>query len=328
MPENPDWIPYRTSYYKDSWGFCLSQNQFNSLVDGEYEVVIDSSLEKGSLTYGEYFIQGESEEQILISCHCCHPSLANDNLSGIAVAVSLAQALAKAPKKYSYRFVFIPGTIGAIAWLAQNQKNLASIRHGIVLTGMGNDGPLTYKKSRMGNAEIDRTALQVLKSLGETFDIREFSPYGYDERQYCSPGFNLPVGRLSRTPYGEYPEYHTSADNMSFISKEKLIAARDALEKIFSVLEIQEYFINSEPYGEVQLGRRGLYRPSGGAGSEEMAFLWLLNLCDGTRSLFDIADQSQIALPKLIEAKNILVEKSLLHLAKIGERISARDSVQ
>jgi aminopeptidase-like protein len=212
LSEHPAWVPYKTSYYIENWGFCLSLNNLMGLEDGEYEVVIDSSLEDGFLSYGEFFLRGEEEAEILISCHTCHPSLANDNLSGIGLATQLAKYLSTISHRYSYRFLFIPGTIGAITWLALNEESTSKIKNGLVLTGLGDGGKITYKKSRRDNAEIDRAAQLVLKQLGHDYRIVEFHPYGYDERQYCSPGFNLPVGRISRTPYGEYPEYHTSAD--------------------------------------------------------------------------------------------------------------------
>src|SRR5512146_371214 len=218
LPDHPDWIPYRTSYYKENWGFCLSQKLLDSLEEGEYEVVIDSSLSDGHLTYGEYFIAGESDDEVLLSCHCCHPSLCNDNLSGIALTSMLAKLLTPLTLRYSYRFLFIPGAIGSITWLAQNESRATRIKHGLVVTGVGDSGPLHYKKSRRGAAEIDRAVEHVLKHSGQPYHIRDFSPYGYDERQYCSPGFNLPVGSLTRTPHGQYPQYHTSADDLDFIS--------------------------------------------------------------------------------------------------------------
>jgi len=225
LPEHPDWVPYRTSYYKESWGFCLTQRELEALKDEEYEVFIDSSLEAGHLTYGECFLPGESGDEVLISTHVCHPSLCNDNLSGIALSVALAQTIASVPHRYSYRFLFIPGTIGAITWLARNEDKLGFIKHGLVLTGIGDSGNLHYKKSRRGTAEIDRAFAHVLQHSGKQHRILEFSPYGYDERQYCSPGINLPVGRLSRTPHGTFPEYHTSADNLEFVHPDQLADA-------------------------------------------------------------------------------------------------------
>src|SRR4026207_1013362 len=213
LNEHPDWVPYRTSYYKDNWGFCLSQKQLSQMADEEYEVCIDSSLTQGTLTYGECYLPGASTDEVLISCHVCHPSLCNDNLSGIAVATFLALNLAEQDRRYSYRFLFIPGTIGSITWLATHEQVIPRIKHGFVLTGVGDAGPFTYKRSRRGDAEVDHVMAQVRKQAGEPYKLIDFFPYGYDERQYCSPGFNLPVGCLMRTPHGEYPEYHTPADS-------------------------------------------------------------------------------------------------------------------
>ena len=208
MPSKPDWIPYRTSYYKEDWGFCLSHNEMLTLKDGEYEVCIDSSLKPGSLTYGECFFPGRLSDEVLISCHVCHPSLANDNLSGITIATSLAQLLSRRDLRYSYRFLFVPGTIGAITWLARNRERAERIRHGLVLAGIGDKGRFHYKRSRQGHAEIDRAVAHILGHFTESPEILDFSPYGYDERQYCSPGFNLAVGCLMRSVWDTFPEYH------------------------------------------------------------------------------------------------------------------------
>jgi len=315
LPTHPDWIPYRTSYYKESWGFCVSEKQLASLKDEEYEVCIDSSLEDGHLTYGEYFLPGETRDEVLISCHSCHPSLCNDNLSGIALAVSIARALQPAPRRYSYRFLFIPGTIGAITWLAKNEDRIASIKHGLVLTGVGDAGALHYKKSRKGSADIDRAAVHVLKHSGQRHEILEFSPYGYDERQYCSPGINLSVGRLSRTPHGTFPEYHTSADNLEFVHADKLGEALAVSLEILSVLENNGAFVNLNPKCEPQLGKRGLYRMVGGtadAGLSEMAMLWVLNQSDGKNSLLDISERSGMRFEAIRKAADALEEHKLL----------------
>src|SRR5688572_7180327 len=204
LPEHPDWIPYRTSYYKENWGFCLSHKQLATLPDGEYEVFINSSLKDGELTYGEYFVPGQTDDEILVSTHICHPSLANDNLSGIALAVFLAATLHPDSQRYSYRFLYTPGCIGSIAWLSLNETRVSKIKHGLILACVGDSGKITYKKSRRGDAEVDRAAIQVLKDYGEPHKILEFSPFGYDERQFCSPGFNLPVGCLMRSPHGSF----------------------------------------------------------------------------------------------------------------------------
>jgi aminopeptidase-like protein len=314
IPEHPEWIPYRTSYYSEEWGFCLSHNQFRELKEGDYEVCIDSTLTNGHLTYGECYLPGQSSDEVLISCHACHPSLANDNLSGLTVATFLAQHLAQCDLRYSYRFLFIPGTIGAITWLAQNREAVGRIRHGLVLTCLGDAGGFHYKRSRRGNAEIDRAAASVLRDCGEPAHILDFSPYGYDERQYCSPGFDLPVGCLMRSVWGTFPEYHTSADNLDFIQPAFLVGSLRACAAIVDVLEKNRKYINQNPYCEPQLGKRNLYGSSGGKsiGREVHARLWVLNLSDGRHSLLDIAERSQIPFSDISRAADLLEQAGLL----------------
>jgi aminopeptidase-like protein len=331
IPEHPDWIPYRTSYYKEDWGFCLSHNQLVALPDGEYEVCIDSTLADGSLSYGECFLPGQSSDEILISCHACHPSLANDNLSGLTVATALAKFLAECSSDlyYSYRFLFIPGTIGAITWLARNRDDAARIRHGLVLTCIGDKAPFHYKKSRRGGADIDRAVAHVLSHLTEASEILEFSPYGYDERQYCSPGFNLEVGCLMRSVWGSFPEYHTSADNLNFIEPKYLAESLRACVTILDVLENNRLYRNRSPFCEPQLGRRGLYRSTGGdsIANEINARLWVLNLSDGENSLLDIAERSRLPFAAILEAADLLRENGLLELvpeAKGREEVPAK----
>lgn len=315
LPEHPDWIPYRTSYYNESWGFCLSHNELSQLEDGEYEVMIDSTLQPGSLSYGEYFIAGEISDEVLISCHACHPSLCNDNLSGIALAAFLAKHLSGAPRRYSYRFLFIPGTIGSIAWLSLNQKQAAKIAHGLVLVDVGDGGKLTYKKSRRGDSEIDRAVVNVLKHSGEEFQLRDFDPYGHDERQYCSPGFNLAVGCLSRTPHGEFPEYHTSADNLDFVQPQALADSFAQCMAIIDLLEHNQTYISLNPMCEPQLGKRGLYRMIGGpqdGGVQELPLLWVLNLSDGQHNLLDISERSGLSFNAVKIAADALLERELI----------------
>ncbi len=314
LPEHPDWIPYRTTYYREDWGFCLSQNQLQQLPDAEYEVCIDSTLEDGCLTWAECFLPGESAEEVLISAHACHPSLANDNLSGLAVATYLARLLSRKKLRYSYRFLFIPGTIGAIAWLARNCEATKRVRHGLVLTCVGDSGGFHYKKSRRGDAEIDRAAAHVLKHCGEPSEVLDFSPYGYDERQYCSPGFNLPVGCLMRSVWGTFPEYHTSADNLDFIRPEQLARSLRLCSSILNVLENNRTYRNQNPYCEPQLGKRNLYRSTGGnsIGEEINARLWILNLSDGDHSLLDIAERSGLPFSTIYDAAKLLIEGELL----------------
>jgi aminopeptidase-like protein len=315
LPDHPDWIPYRTSYYNENWGFCLSHKQFLELKDEEYEVCIEASLEKGYLTYGEYYLRGQTEEEFLISCHACHPSLGNDNLSGIALAVCLAKYLSPVSLRYSYRFLFIPGTIGSIAWLALNEKGVSRIKHGLVAAGVGDPGKMTYKKSRQGNAEIDRASIQVLKESGEGYEIIDFFPYGYDERQYCSPGFDLPVGCLMRTPHGRYPEYHTSADNLDFVKGEFLADSFTKYITIMAILEENKKYLNTNPKCEPQLGKRGLYQAIGGrqdSAISQLSILWVLNLSDGNHTLLDISEQTGLAFDTIRRSAKVLLEHGLL----------------
>ncbi len=314
-PAHPEWIPYKTSYYKDSWGFCLSHNQLASLPEDRYDVVVDSSLEAGHLSYGECLIPGETTDEVLLSCHVCHPSLCNDNLSGIALCTFLATALLGRRPRYSYRFLFIPGTIGAITWLALNEEGARRIRHGLVAACVGDAGQLNYKRSRRGDAEIDRAVVHVLAHSGAPYGITDFSPYGYDERQFCSPGFDLAVGSLTRTPHGRFPEYHTSADNVDLVRPDSLADSFRTYESVLFTLENNRTFVNQNPKCEPQLGRRGLYRQLGGnveAAEMELALLWVLNQSDGTRSLLDIAERANTRFELVHSAAELLLRADLL----------------
>ena len=318
IPDRPDWIPYRTSYYRENWGFCISQRQADTLRDDDYEVCIDSDLKEGSLTYGEYLVHGSTEQEVLFSCHICHPSLCNDNLSGIAMVTFLAMQFMQTNPRYTYRFLFVPGTIGAIVWLSRNENIISKIRHGLVVACVGDRGIPTYKRSRHGDAEIDRAAIHVLRTRNSDFAVRDFSPYGYDERQYCSPGFNLPVGSLTRTPYGAYPEYHTSEDNLNLVDPAHLADSLSIYVDVIEVLESNETYINLHPKCEPQLGKRGLYRVLGGnpdSGTVEMAMLWVLNMSDGKHSLLDIAVQSGIEYDAIHQAAFLLLNHGLLSKA-------------
>ena len=322
LPDQPDLIPYRTSYYEEAWGFCLPHRQLEQMTEDEYEVCIDSTLRDGHLTYGECLIKGASEEEVLVSCHACHPSLANDNLSGVAVATFLARHLAQVPLRYSYRFLFIPGTIGSITWLSLNEDRVRAIRHGLVLTCVGDRGNFTYKKSRSGNAEIDVAVRHILKHSGRDYATVEFSPYGYDERQYCSPGFDLRVGCLMRSHYGEFPEYHTSADNLDFIDPAALGDSFATILSVFDVLEQNGTYRNLSPKCEPQLGKRGLYGVMGGTNIKQlqMAMLWVLNLSDGGFSLLDIAERSGLAFDLIHDAAQLLLRHDLL--ARLREDVT------
>jgi aminopeptidase-like protein len=316
LPDHPDWVPYRTSYYNETWGFSLSHRLLQSLPDGEYDVCIDSTLQDGHLTYGEYLLPGTTPEEVLISCHVCHPSLCNDNLSGMTVATELARWVTALPaRRYSYRFLFIPGTIGSITWLARNEKNAQRIRHGLVITCVGDGGRFTYKRSRRGNAEIDHVVEHVLKHSGQPYAVEDFFPFGYDERQYCSPGFNLPVGCLMRSPHGTFPEYHTSADNLEFIRPAFLEGTLRRYIKSIEVLEGNATYVNLNPKCEPQLGRRGLYSAFGTKPEHklnQMAVLWVLNMSDGSHSLLDIANRAQMPFKEVRLAADALIDCALL----------------
>jgi aminopeptidase-like protein len=315
LPDQPGLIPYRTSYYDRDWGFCLPHAQLEGLPAGDYEVCIDATLEPGSMTWGECFLPGEEEREVLISAHVCHPSLANDNLSGIVVAAALARALSERRRRHGFRFVFAPATIGAIAWLAVNQKRTARIAHGLVLAGVGDAGAFTYERSRRRTALIDRAVEHVLCHAREDATVGDFEPYGYDERQYGSPGINLPVGCFMRTKYGTYPEYHTSADDLSLIRPEQLQGTLDALLAVVDVLERDRAPLNLSPMCEPQLGRRGLYGGCGGTSHtrvDQMALLWVLNGSDGETSLLEIAERAGMPFATVAHAADRLAEARLL----------------
>ncbi|MFD5749588.1 DUF4910 domain-containing protein [Streptomyces sp. NPDC127033] len=309
LPDHPSWVPYRTSYYRPEWGFCLAQETLDALPDGEYEVCVDSTLADGHLTYAEHVVPGQVADEVLVSSHVCHPSLANDNLAGIAVATFLARALAEATPYYTYRFLFAPGTIGAITWLARNAERVERVQHGLVLACAGDPGRLNYKRSRRGDAEIDRVLRHVLRASERPHHIAEFTPYGYDERQFCSPGFDLGVGSLSRTPYAGYPEYHTSADNLDLVSPEAMADTLAVCREAFAVLDRNRRYVNLSPYGEPQLGRRGLYDSLGGrsdAQQAQMAMLWVLSLSDGEHTLLDIAERAGLPFDTVAAAADAL----------------------
>jgi aminopeptidase-like protein len=316
LPEHPDWIPYRTSYYKRSWGFCVSEKQLESLSDAEYEVCIDSTLAPGHLTYGEYFLPGERSEEILVSAHVCHPSLCDDNLSGIAVSSFVARALAaRARRRWSYRFLFIPGTIGSLTWLARNRERVALIRGGLTLVCLGDERGLTYKRSFGGGAEIDRAAQLALATSGRPFESIDFFPYGYDERQFNSPGFRIPVGSLMRGRHGRFDEYHTSADDLGFVRGPQLVEAYESVLAILDVLEGNARFRSLSPYGEPQLGRRGIYRAMGGESDPEalqLAMLWVLSLADGEHTLVDAAERSGLGFAVVRSAATLLERHDLI----------------
>ncbi|MCG6155280.1 DUF4910 domain-containing protein [Rubinisphaera margarita] len=307
-PAHPEAVPFRTCYGRDSWGFCVSQEQYDLLRNSDvqdFEVVIDSGYQDGSLTYGEFVVAGESDEECLFYTHICHPSLANDNLSGVAVLTQLAQALQSKQTRLTYRFVLAPATIGAITWLAQNKSRLGHIRQGLILGCLGDRGPLTYKRSRQTTSRIDQIAEYVLQMSSPAASLRSFEPFGYDERQFCSPGINLPIGRLTRSPNGEYPEYHTSLDNLDLIDPDSLVDSLNTCLKIVDVLEQDRCLLNRQPYCEPRLDRYDLYSSHGSREHNpalQHAVQWVLNYCDGENTLLDIAKRSGLPFAAVLDA--------------------------
>jgi aminopeptidase-like protein len=318
LPEHPEWVPYRTSYYTPGWGFCLSQRHLDAMDDGPYDVLVDTTLEPGFLTYGECVLPGEQPEEVLVSTHVCHPAMANDNLTGIAVATALARLLAGTTHRYTYRLLLLPGTIGSLTWLAGNPEVLPRVRHGVVLTGLGGPGPLVWKRTRHGRRAVDRAAEHVVGQRDG--EVRDYSPWGYDERQYNAPGFDLPVGRLTRTPHGEYPEYHTSADDLSFVSADNLVEALAAVLELLDVLEHDAVPVRCGPPGEPQLGRRGLYPGIGGHSAQEqvLALLWAAGCADGEHSLLDVARRAGLPFAAVRRAAVLLAENGLLELRDLA----------
>lgn len=321
LPDRPDWIPYRTSYYKDNWGFSLTQRQLDAMPEGEYEVCIDSELKDGGLSYGECLLPGRISEEVLLFVHICHPSLANDNLSGVAVAVELAAALQAAQRRYGYRIVFCPSVLGSIAWLHANEANVSRIRHGLTLALLGDPAGMTYKRSRNGDAFIDRAAALVLRHCGAPHTVKDFTPYGYDERQFCSPGFNLPVGCLMRSPNGTFPEYHTSGDNLDFIKPHALADSLRQALGILSVIEGDAAYLNLNPKCEPRLGKRGIFEGLKGKdmlGDAELALLWVLNQSDGSHTLLGIAERAGMPFASIRRAADVLENSGLLEPAGGG----------
>ena len=315
LPEQPAWIPYKTSYYNKTWGFCMPHEQLESLTPGPYDVFIDSTLEPGSLTYGELLIPGADEREIFFSTHVCHPSLANDNLSGISVLAHLADSLLNQAHRYSYRILFLPGTIGAITWLARNEEAVGRIAGGLVASLLGNGDSFIYKRSRRGNTEFDFLVQYALQDSGYPYQLKDFTPYGYDERQFCSPGFDLAVGNISRREFGTFAEYHTSADNMSTVCHETLDQSLQFFSSIVQATETAEYFENRHGRCEPQLGKYGLYDSVGGYRSDTsdiLAMLWVLNGSDGHQSLQSISVKSGISLSDLRGAAQRLLDVGLV----------------
>jgi aminopeptidase-like protein len=315
IPAHPTWIPYRTAYYQPRWGFCLRDDDLKSLPDGPFDVHVDTRLVDGALTYGEYLLPGRSSDEILVYSHVCHPSLGNDNLSGLGVTLWLAKHLTSLSRRFSYRFVWAPATIGAITWLAVNRPKLPRIIGGVVAVLLGDSAAFTYKRSQRGDTEIDRILSYAVQRHGGR--VIDFDPYGYDERQFCSPGINLAMGRVSRSVNGGYPEYHTSADDLDFIKPESLTQSLELLLEVVELIERNRVCVNLQPFGEPQLGRRGLYRSTGGETlpDREYSMLWLLNQCDGRRSLLDVAERARLPFGSIVSISDELERAGLLREA-------------
>lgn len=310
-PTDPELVPYRTSYWEERWGFCMSRRTLESLTESEYRVFVDTTLADGSLTSGELTIGGRRNEEFLLSTYICHPAVANDNLSGVVLLWALARTLATQELAYTYRLLWSPGTLGPLCWLARNYDDLDRVKHGLVVSCVGDCGPLRYKRSRSGDAPVDRAAAYVVRRDPDGI-ISDWQPSGGDERQYCSPGFNLPVGTLSRTPHGLFPEYHSSADDLAFVTAEALASSYRAALDIIDVIETNGSYRNLSPYGEPQLGRRGLYQSVPDGTNPEAAYLWLLSLSDRTNDLLEIAERSGIGYQDVRDAAATLERHELL----------------
>jgi aminopeptidase-like protein len=289
----------------------MTQREAEGLPAGEYRAVVDATLEAGSLTYGEVCHDGASPRTVLLTTTVCHPALANDNLSGIVTTAALARALAKQSLRYSYRLLWSPGTLGPLCWLYHNRSLVPDVAHGLAISCVGDRGGVTYKRSRRETTATDRAAEVVLRDHPEA-TVVAWSPYGGDERQFCAPGFDLPFGAFSRSPADAFPEYHSSDDDLSVVTPEALADSYRTLLTIVDVFERDATYVNAAPFGEPQLGRRGLYRSIGGGSSQEAAYLWLLSLCDGSASLVDVALRSGLPFERVADAADRLVEQELL----------------
>lgn len=320
LPDQPEAIPYRTSYYHEDWGFCLADDVRRELAQGEYEVLVDADLAAGAVELGEAVVEGSGDGEVLLWTYCCHPSLANNELSGPVVVAHLARLVRELPRppRHTYRFVFGPETIGALAYLSRFGERLRErLVAGFVVTCAGDPAPFTYKRSRHGRSLADRVAEHVLTHTERSSRVLDFFPTGSDERQFCSPGFDLPVGSLMRSMYGTYPEYHTSLDDLDFITPGALAGSLQAYHRILAALEANETLVGTVLFGEPQLSRRGLYPTSGGGPEAKeqrrlQDMLRLLSACDGSVDLLGVADAADRPIWDLREAADLLREHDLL----------------
>ena len=317
LPDQPDLIPYVTSYYQRRWGFCLSENQFKTLKNGIYEIQIDSTLEPGNLTYADLIVKGKSKKEILISTYICHPSLANNELSGPVISTFLAKYLLENNDNYySYRFVFAPETIGTITYLSKHIEELKrNVIAGYVLTCIGDSGSFSYLQSRKENTLVDRVTMHVLKHTEKEYELYDYLASGSDERQYCSPGIDLPVGSLMRTKYGKYPEYHTSGDNMDIISSDELDKSLEKLKLCIDIIENNRIY-KSTVLGDPQLGKRGLY-PTISTKTLSLNVITMMNIlsfCDGHHDLLWIAEKIGKPIMELFPIVETLFQNDLLKI--------------
>ena len=331
LPDQPTAIPYRTLFYNRDWAFCIKEEQ-RALIpaDQNLRVVVDSDLAPGSMTYGDKILPGTSGQEFVFSSYCCHPSLGNDNLSGFVLLTMLLKELSSRTLKHTYRFILVPETIGTIAYLHENQDAMRAVTGAYVLTGVAGRGQYAYKQSLQSDALIDRVARRVIRANGITFDERAFDPHGSDERQYSSPGFRIPTGIITRDGYYDYTEYHTSLDDLDFISSDALLDTLDIYVKIVDELENRKPLLSLVSHGEPHLGPRGLYPTVGGAmhtsgsatvANELDAILWTLTLADGVNDRADIAERSKIDLELIDTVVRRLIDGGLLQ--EIGVDSSA-----
>ena len=315
LPDQPDAIPYITSYYRKRWGFCLTQNQRNILLDGDYQVYIDSELSNGSLTYGELIIPGKKQEEIFLSTYVCHPSMANNELSGPTVTTYLAKWIQSQPREYTYRIIFIPETIGSICYLS---KNIELMKHNIIagynISCVGDDNAYSYLPSRAENTIADKIAQHVLKHTHPDFIQYSYLDRGSDERQYCSPGVDLPIASIMRTKYGQYKEYHTSLDNLDYISLEGLLGAYEVFRKCLLCLE-NNITYQTSILCEPQMGKRNLRNTLGASTTMDVNIKLMMDIlayADGNNNLLSIATILNKPIWSLLEAVDILLKEKIL----------------
>jgi aminopeptidase-like protein len=323
-PQLAEAIPYRTSYYKRDWGFCVTHAQFAEMekLGGPFTVVIDSELKPGSLTYGEYLVPGRSAREILLSCYICHPSMANDSLSGVLLTAFLARHIASLKNRHwSYRIVFVPETIGAITYCARNEAAMKQIDMGLVITTVGGPGKFGYKRSFDSSHPINAMIEEVFRDAETEFVTYPFDIHGSDERQYSSQGFRINAATICRDRYYEYAYYHSSLDDLSFVTAEQIAGTLDLYVRLIEKVEARRVYRNRIPHGEVMLSRHDLYPATGGAQRPELGgrseldlILWLLFLCDGKLDIADIAARLDVSSADLVPIADRLVAKDVLEI--------------